>query len=201
MFKNVITATLTVGLCCSNLANATLEENYITDTLPDRYINNIINNIDIPPVNINYLKIQQFYDKYDGVLSYDFLSYIDTVLKEEGIADKVSLPMMIALIDVESKFDHNRESSVGAYGLCQIMPGTAASINKLYKRDLDRMDDYDNVRLSVIYLKDLYMRYKYTEAVIRFYNGGSLWRKKPATKVYYNVIMRKCNAIKEALRT
>lgn len=201
MVKNIITTTLTVGLCCSNLANATLEEAFVTDTLPDRYLQGVVNNIDIPPVNINYLKIQQFYGKYDGVLSYDFLSYIDAVLKEEGIAHKVSLPMMVALIDVESKFDHHRESSVGAYGLCQIMPGTAASINKLYNRDLDRMDDYDNVRLSVIYLKDLYMRYKHTENVIRFYNGGTKWRKIPSTKTYYQIIMRKSSAIEEAIRT
>lgn len=201
MFRNIITATLTAGLCCSNLADATLKDGYVIHDLPNKYIEMSINNVYVPPVRKEYLKIQRFYDKYDGVLSYDFIAYMDAVLEEERINHKVSLTDMLALIEVESQFDHHRESKAGAYGLCQIMPATAKSLNELYNRNLDRKNDYDNVRMAAIYLKDLYMRYKEPEAVYRFYNGGTQWSKKPSTLYYYKTVMRKSKALAEFIRT
>lgn len=196
--KKKILALFLFGLG-SHIVNATIEENYVSDVLPDRYIDAIKYSIDIPPINTDYLKIQQHYDVYDGFLSYDFLAYIDSVIEEEGMRGKISLAFMVALIDVESQFDHHRVSGAGAYGLCQIMPLTAKSINDMFGRELDRTNEYDNVRLSVLYFKDLYKRYKETEAVVRFYNGGVKWKEKPATKRYYNAIMRKTNAIKRSI--
>lgn len=193
MFKKSI---IGIAVCSSTLINASIDDNYRSEL-----IKKYVYAIDIPAVNIDYLKIQKHYDIYDGPLSYDFLAYIDSVIEEEGMKGKVSLAFMIALIDTESQFIHDRISSTGAYGLCQIMPLTAKSINDMFGRQLDRMDEYDNVRLSVLYFKDLYERYKDTEAVVRFYNGGVKWRNKPATKRYYNSIMKKTTAIKDALKS
>lgn len=200
MLKNIVVGVSAIVLCSAVIANATIGENYFSDTLPRRRLDEIKYSVDIEPVNVDYLKIQLHYDKYDGPLSYDFLAYIDSVIKEEGMEDKVSLAFMVALIDVESQFSHHRESSAGAYGLCQIMPRTAKSVNKMFGRELDRKNEYDNVRLSILYFKDLYNRYKYTENVVRFYNGGVKWHSKPATKKYYNKIIKKTVAIKEAIR-
>ena len=190
-----------VSLFHSALANTTIEENFFSDTLPDRRFNELKDAIEIPAVNTDYLKIQKHYDKYDGPLSYDFLSYIDSVIDAEGMRGTVSLAFMVALMEVESQFDHHRESQAGAYGLCQIMPLTAKSINAMFGRTLDRKDAYDNVRLSILYFKDLYKRYKDTETVVRFYNGGTKWRNKPVTKRYYNAIIKRTVAIKEALKS
>lgn len=200
MVGKTIKAMFVIELCCASLANATLEENFVRDTLPDKYLQQTKALIEVPSVRIDLLKIQKYYGSTQGPLSYEFLQYIDDVLREEHISHKVPLTMMLALIDVESKFDHHRTSPVGAYGLCQLMPATAKSINKMYKRNLDLKDDYDNVRLSVIYLKDLFMRYKHVENVLRFYNGGVEWRKKPTTKTYYNTIMRKARALQQAIK-
>lgn len=193
-----VTATL-LALSGSELANATINDSYIEHTIPTSYINYTLDNIDIPAPNKEILLIQKFYNRYDGVFSYNFLSYIDELLHQENIKHKVSLPLIMALMKVESQFDHHSTSSVGAYGLCQLMPLTTKNINVLYrkgKRQLDRMNDYDNVHLCIIYLKDLFMRYKKTENVLRFYNGGIAWRKKPATKAYYNAIMKEKNRLR-----
>lgn len=155
----------------------------------------------VTDLNTDYIRIQRHYDRYDGALDYHFLSYIESVIIEEEMQDKLSLAFMVALIETESQFEHHSESHAGAYGLCQIMPLTAKGINDIFGRNLDRKDMYDNVRLSVLYFKDLHMRYNDMETVVRFYNGGTNWREKSATERYYNAIMWKMKVIEKALKS
>lgn len=167
----------------------------------DDMIQFIKDTVFVEEVNRKYLKVQQFYGRTDGALSYDFLQFIEDTLARFEVDKDITFSMMLALIDVESQFIHDRRSGVGAYGLCQIMPGTEKGVNAGYSKWFDgeymnREDMYENVILSVVYLKDLLWRNKGNiEAVLRFYNGGTKWREKESTKNYFNAIVRKATKL------
>lgn len=150
----------------------------------------------IPPLNKRYLLIQSYFDKYDGCLSYEFLKYIDECLSYYDINSHINLEMFVSLMFIESSFIQTSVSSAGAYGLTQIMKNTADIINKAYSDklggvSLDRKDPYDNVMLSIIYLRDLLVRYSNDiESALRFYNGGTHWKQKKSTKKYYFSIIK-----------
>jgi soluble lytic murein transglycosylase-like protein len=71
------------------------------------------------------------------------------------------------------KYNHRRESSVGALGPMQIMPTTANEIhkNKISTNKL-KNDIGFNVKTSAIMLNKLYVKYKNWEIVCGYYNTG-----------------------------
>ncbi len=163
--------------------------------------------IHIPDINKDYLYIQKHYGRTTDYLSYDFIEFIDQTLNFYKINEYIDLPMMLALIDVESEFIHERTSRAGAYGLCQIMKRTEKIINNDYKGwfdgyYLDRKNPYDNVTLSIVYLYDLLVRHDGdVESAIRFYNGGTKWKNNRRTKYYYNKIIKKRCELVDSLTT
>ena len=81
----------------------------------------------------------------------------------------VPYDMAKAVIDVESNWNPNAKSSVGAMGLMQIMPITARqygyTTQYLY-------NPYVNILIGIKYLSDLYNRYESWNYVLTAYNHG-----------------------------
>lgn len=102
------------------------------------------------------------------------IQYQDVINKyaEEYKAD----PLMIAaLIKVESDFDTNAKSHMGAKGLMQIVPETGQWIADHLDIDFekDRLYDPDyNVRLGAYYYEYLYEYYGDRDLALAAYNGG-----------------------------
>lgn len=168
----------------------------------------ILNHSSIYSKNIKVLNpaydiIRNYYELDSEFLNDSFLTFIETSLEYYDINKYIPLELFLSLIDTESQFIDNAKSKAGAYGLTQIMPNTEIIINNQYNNILSnnylsRLDPYDNVTLSILYLKDLLTRFNYNlEIVLRFYNGGSKWREKPSTKSYYKTIIHKTLLLKK----
>lgn len=143
-----------------------------------------------------YYKDSLYYKNNPEFFEYSFLNFI----KQSLIYYECSLTFFffISLIEVESNFNPNAKSHVGAFGYTQIMPETANSINNIYFSNyhLDYKNEYDNITMSIVFLNELINRYDGNlEYVLRFYNGGVRWRRIPQTKRYYNKILNLNNIL------
>jgi soluble lytic murein transglycosylase-like protein len=78
----------------------------------------------------------------------------------------VSLPLLVAVGAVESQFDQNARSKVGAIGVLQLMPATAAELR------LDPSRPETNVLAGARYLRLMLDRYQSTDAALAAYNAG-----------------------------
>jgi soluble lytic murein transglycosylase-like protein len=90
------------------------------------------------------------------------------------------LSMLVAVAQVESRFDADAHSGADARGLLQVLPSTAASL----RLDADR--PAENVLAGARYLKLLLGRYARTDLALAAYNagptavdraGGAPWRE------------------------
>ncbi|MDX8396601.1 MAG: lytic transglycosylase domain-containing protein [Mariprofundaceae bacterium] len=93
---------------------------------------------------------------------------------------ELSPELVLAVISVESRFDHFAISSVGARGLMQVMP--------FWKKELGSPDDNlfeieTNIRYGCAILRHYIDRYKTTSRALGAYNG-SLGRNKYPNKVF-----------------
>ena len=93
------------------------------------------------------------------------------------------IPMLAAQLHQESGWDPNARSAVGAGGLAQFMPSTAAD----YPDGSGRVDVYNPdwaIRAQSRYLRDLYARVSYPRecdrlgAALSAYNGGLGWHNR-----------------------
>lgn len=76
------------------------------------------------------------------------------------------LSMLVAVAEVESRFQPSARSSADARGLLQVLPSTAASLN------LNVDDPESNVMAGARYLKLLLDRYQSTDQALAAYNAG-----------------------------
>ena len=129
----------------------------------------------------------------------------DTRGVNQGIADKYMLlinsnakvnglePKLIAaVIDVESKFDRNATSSVGAIGLMQIMPSNAdwmgVTVGQLRNPSV-------NVREGSAYLAKLINEFGYKKGIIAYNQGEGNVRRGTYKTWYYSKVMSSYNQI------
>ncbi len=86
---------------------------------------------------------------------------------------QVEPALVAAVIRTESRFDPAVTSSQGAYGLMQILPGTADSISAMGGPAGDYRDPGTNVRMGTWYLKYLQGRYDGdVRLALAAYNSG-----------------------------
>ncbi len=117
--------------------------------------------------------------------------------------------LVVAVMKVESQFDHSAESEKGAKGLMQIMPATQIEIADKIGLETEAFDDpKGNIRGGIFYLARLYKQFgnegltdenklKFTLAA---YNAGQ-GRINDAQKmaVYVNDDPKKWNSVKNSL--
>ena len=95
----------------------------------------------------------------------------------EGCANYTETALLMALTRQESEFDQYARSPVGASGLMQLMPATAAAVSRKigqsYSASRLTQDAHYNVRLGSYYLEDLVQKFNgsYVKALAG-YNAG-----------------------------
>jgi len=84
--------------------------------------------------------------------------------------------LVLAVIEVESRFDPYAVSHKGALGLMQVMPSTGAPIARRlgipWRGPQTLFDPHANVRIGVAYLRELIDRYANVRAALAAYNWG-----------------------------
>jgi soluble lytic murein transglycosylase-like protein len=84
--------------------------------------------------------------------------------------------LVLAVIEVESRFDPYAVSHKGALGLMQVLPTTGAPIARRlgipWRGPQTLFDPHANVRIGVAYLRELIDRYANVRAALAAYNWG-----------------------------
>ena len=136
---------------------------------------------------------------YDCPLSHDLQDYIRTLCGNYG----VPMPLIIAMIDVESSFRADVISRTNDYGLMQINIVNHEGLRKEYDIT-DFLDPYQNVFCGITMIAEYYNRYCDVNRALMAYNNGltgakRLWDKsifrtsytdevKAAMEVYENEV-------------
>lgn len=95
--------------------------------------------------------------------------YYDFISKNSNDLD----PLLIqSIIWVESSFDKNAVSSLGAFGLMQIMPSTAVWLKKKFSLEEDFKNPEGNIIYGIVYLRFLKDLYGDIDKAIMAYNIG-----------------------------
>lgn len=83
---------------------------------------------------------------------------------------------VLAVIEVESRFDPYAISPVGALGLMQVLPSTGAPVARRlgipWRGPQTLFDPHANVRIGAAYLRELIDRYSNIRAALAAYNWG-----------------------------
>jgi soluble lytic murein transglycosylase-like protein len=104
------------------------------------------------------------------------------VILEESVKRRLDPMMVVAVIQVESGFQNNTVSPMGARGLMQIMPDTGKFLTETLSHEYgfhatafrpESLDDpLLNIRLGVYYLHDLTKQFKNLNLALIAYNAG-----------------------------
>jgi membrane-bound lytic murein transglycosylase F len=117
--------------------------------------------------------------------------------------------LVVAVMKVESKFDHKAESEKGARGFMQIMPATQTEIAEKFGLESEAFDDpHGNIRGGIYYLAQLYKQFgndglseenrvKFTLAAYNAGPGRVMDAKKMAE--YVNDDPREWKSVKNSL--
>jgi soluble lytic murein transglycosylase len=104
------------------------------------------------------------------------LPELASTIVREAARNDLDPALVMAVIEVESSFYHRAVSRVGALGLMQLLPSTAAEIAQregLVWRGADSLfDPILNVKLGTSYLKELSLRFEDLHAALAAYNWG-----------------------------
>jgi soluble lytic murein transglycosylase-like protein len=99
------------------------------------------------------------------------LEYIQDYIEEAAAKERLEPALLRALIRVESNFNHKAVSPVGAKGLMQIMPLTAAELGN--KKALDAHNPRANILAGTHYLRTLINQFEgNVKLAIAAYNAG-----------------------------
>ena len=97
----------------------------------------------------------------------------EAVTKESG---SISIPMILAVVEIESRYDSKGKSKKKCQGLMQLSPGTAKTMSKRLGKDkYDIFDIRTNVMLGVFYLSALLEENDTIGKALTVYNRG--WSK------------------------
>jgi len=109
-------------------------------------------------------------------------SIAETTVNECDKYETISPILLTAIQKVESNFNHDAESNMGALGLNQIWPPTGRMLCRMVNWEYNSkvlLDFKKNTRLAVLYLDILSTEYDDIKIVVAAYNGG------PKNAYYY----------------
>lgn len=123
-----------------------------------------------------------------GAINPEYMTHFGKCCEKYKITKDEDKLTLLAQMQQESNLDQNAESRSGAFGLMQIMPGTAAMMNKAYYKSpdslisWDRKMDYknplDNIEMGVALMAENIRRYRKTEmpiyTALGAYNAGTV---------------------------
>lgn len=99
------------------------------------------------------------------------LDYIEAYIEEAATKERLEPALLRALIRVESNFNHKATSRVGAKGLMQIMPLTAAELGS--KKALDHRNPRANILAGAHYFRGMINEFRGDlKKAIAAYNAG-----------------------------
>ncbi len=107
---------------------------------------------------------------------------VSEVILEESLKRNLDPMLVLAVIEVESRFQYSAISPVGARGIMQIMPDTGKYLTDTLGRELgiqpvayrpESLDDpILNIRMGVYYLHDLRKQFRNLNLTLIAYNAG-----------------------------
>lgn len=117
-----------------------------------------------------------------------YITHLNKCCEKYGITKEEDKLTLLAQMQQESNLNPTAESRSHAFGLMQIMPGTAALMNKAYYKSSDRLIswnrqmDYknplDNIEMGVALMAENQRRYRNTETpmltALGAYNAGTV---------------------------
>ncbi|HAB17473.1 MAG TPA: lytic transglycosylase domain-containing protein [Verrucomicrobiota bacterium] len=89
------------------------------------------------------------------------------LFSQEGVPTE-----LVWLAEVESDFNPEAQSPVGAVGLYQLMPATAQSLGLKLRPDDERKDAEKNARTAAAYLRYLFLKFRDWRLTVAAYNAG-----------------------------
>jgi soluble lytic murein transglycosylase-like protein len=107
---------------------------------------------------------------------------VSDVILEESLKRHLDPMLVVAVIEIESRFQYSAISPVGARGIMQIMPDTGRFLTGAVGRELglqpvvyrpESLDDpILNIRMGVYYLHDLRKQFRNLHLALIAYNAG-----------------------------
>lgn len=122
--------------------------------------------------------LYRFLDQPDQTLSQDrakrlYPKAYEAVIGRQADAEELEPSLLMGLIREESSFDSEAKSWVGAQGLSQLMPTTAAEVAKgLHLKTFDLADPSDNITLGARYLSTTIRSQGRIYLALMAYNAG-----------------------------
>lgn len=117
-----------------------------------------------------------------------FREEVEEASKGNGIDPMIALSVMRE----ESRFDPDARSVAGAWGLMQLMPGTAFRLDRNVNLGISKASEISNVRtnirLGVYYLKSLFKEFGSLPHVLAAYNAGEAAVRKWEEKGKYKSV-------------
>jgi hypothetical protein len=130
---------------------------------------------------------------------------VSEVILEESLKRNLDPMLVVAVIEVESRFQYSMISPLGARGIMQIMPDTGKSLTDAVGRELglrpvayrpEFLDDpIVNIRMGVYYLHDLRNQFRNLNLALIAYNAGPadlqnrLENNQEFSQEYANVVL------------
>ncbi len=130
---------------------------------------------------------------YDCPLDYELQDYIKGLCEERGL----SVPLVLAMIEVESGFKSDIISDGGDWGLMQLNSKYHRYFTEKYAIT-DFLDPYQNVRGGISLFGDYFSKYKNAEKALMCYNLGESGAEK-----YWDMDIYETNytrKVREAMR-
>ena len=109
-------------------------------------------------------------------LSHEEVVRVSAAIRREAVRFGLTPELVLAVIEVESRFDAFAVSGVGAMGLMQILPSTgealAARLGMPWEGPRTLFDPVANVTLGIAYLAELQDRFGHLPTALAAYNWG-----------------------------
>ena len=126
--------------------------------------------------------------------------FASTVLEESGV---ISVPLILALVEVESKYNPKAKSKRACKGLLQLSRGTAKTMAKrLGMSKYNIFNIKTNIMFGVNYLSALLEENETIEKALTIYNRGWQGFVKHGKKIsgYAKLVIKKSKQINELLK-